>query len=88
MEKIEKSALDEQLSNEAIDVTLPLSPEVGSYHLVSLIAQEISNYFKNKGYVLREGPEIESEYFNFSALNIPENHPARDMHDTFYFENG
>jgi phenylalanyl-tRNA synthetase alpha chain len=88
LEKIEQSALDDQLSKEAIDVTLPLSPEVGSYHPVSLIAQEISNYFKNKGYVLREGPEIESEYFNFSALNIPENHPARDMHDTFYFENG
>ena len=86
LEKIEQSALDEQLSKEAIDVTLPLSPDVGSYHPVSLIAQEISNYFKNKGYVLREGPEIESEYFNFSALNIPENHPARDMHDTFYFD--
>ena len=88
LEKIEQSALDEQLSKEAIDVTLPLSPDVGSYHPVSLIAQEISNYFKKKGYVLREGPEIESEYFNFSALNIPENHPARDMHDTFYFEDG
>ena len=88
LEKIEQSALDEQLSKEAIDVTLPLSPDVGSYHPVSLIAQEISNYFQNKGYVLREGPEIESEYFNFSALNIPENHPARDMHDTFYFDNG
>ena len=88
LEKIEQSALNEQLSKEAIDVTLPTSPEVGSYHPVSLIAQEISNYFKNKGYVLREGPEIESEYFNFSALNIPENHPARDMHDTFYFDNG
>ena len=88
LEKIEQSALDEQLSKEAIDVTLPLSPDVGSYHPISLIAQEISNYFKNKGYVLREGPEIESEYFNFSALNIPENHPARDMHDTFYFEDG
>ena len=88
LEKIEQSALDEQLSKEAIDVTLPLKSDVGSYHPVSLIAQEISNYFKNKGYVLREGPEIESEYFNFSALNIPENHPARDMHDTFYFEDG
>ena len=88
LEKVEQSALDEKLSNEEIDVTLPLSPDVGSYHPVSLIAQEISNYFKNKGYVLREGPEIESEYFNFSALNIPENHPARDMHDTFYFEDG
>ena len=88
LKKIEQSALDEQLAKEAIDVTLPLSPDVGSYHPVSLIAQEISNYFKNKGYVLREGPEIESEYFNFSALNIPENHPARDMHDTFYFEDG
>ena len=88
LEKIEQYALDEQLSKEAIDVSLPLSPDVGSYHPVSLIAQEISNYFKNKGYVLREGPEIESEYFNFSALNIPENHPARDMHDTFYFEDG
>ena len=88
LEKIEQSALDEQLSKEAIDVTLPLKPDVGSYHPVSLIAQEISNYFKNKGYVLREGPEIESEYFNFSALNIPENHPARDMHDTFYFDDG
>ena len=88
LEKIEQSALDEQLSKEAIDVTLPLKSDVGSYHPVTLIAQEISNYFKNKGYVLREGPEIESEYFNFSALNIPENHPARDMHDTFYFDNG
>ena len=88
LEKIEQSVLDEQLSKEAIDVTLPLKSDVGSYHPVSLIAQEISNYFKNKGYVLREGPEIESEYFNFSALNIPENHPARDMHDTFYFDNG
>ena len=88
LEKIEQSALDEQLSKEAIDVTLPLRPDVGSYHPVSLIAQEISNYFKNKGYVLREGPEIESEYFNFSALNIPDNHPARDMHDTFYFDDG
>ena len=88
LEKIEQSALDEQLSKEAIDVTLPLKSDIGSYHPVTLIAQEISNYFKNKGYVLREGPEIESEYFNFSALNIPENHPARDMHDTFYFEDG
>ena len=88
LEKIEQSILDEQLSKEAIDVTLPLRPYVGSYHPVSLIAQEISNYFKNKGYVLREGPEIESEYFNFSALNIPDNHPARDMHDTFYFDDG
>jgi phenylalanyl-tRNA synthetase alpha chain len=88
LEKIEQSALDEQLSKEAIDVTLPLSLDVGSYHPISLIAQEISNYFKNKGYALREGPEIESEYFNFSALNIPENHPARDMHDTFYLDNG
>ena len=88
LEKIEQSALDEQLSKEAIDVTLPLKSDVGSYHPVSLIAQEISNYFKNKGYVLREGPEIESEYFNFSALNIPDNHPARDMHDTFYFDDG
>ena len=88
LEKIEQSILDEQLSKEAIDVSLPLSPDVGSYHPISLIAEEISKYFKNKGYVLREGPEIESEYFNFSALNIPENHPARDMHDTFYFDNG
>ena len=88
LKKIEQSALDEQLSKEAIDVSLPLSPDVGSYHPISLIAQEISEYFKNKGYVLREGPEIESEYFNFSALNIPENHPARDMHDTFYFDDG
>ena len=59
LEKIEQSALNEQLSKEAIDVTLPLSPEVGSYHPVSIIAQEISNYFKKKGYVLREGPAIE-----------------------------
>ncbi len=88
LEKIEQSILDEQLSKEAIDVSLPLNPDVGSYHPISLIAEEISKYFKNKGYVLREGPEIESEYFNFSALNIPENHPARDMHDTFYFDNG
>ncbi len=88
LEKIEQTALEEQLSREAIDVSLPLKSDVGSYHPVTLIAQEISKYFKNKGYVLREGPEIESEYFNFSALNIPDNHPARDMHDTFYFDDG
>ena len=88
LKKFEQSVLDEKLSQEAIDVSLPLRPDVGSYHPISVITQEISNYFKNKGYVLREGPEIESEYFNFSALNIPDNHPARDMHDTLYFDDG
>ena len=56
LEKIEQTALEEQLSREAIDVSLPLKSDVGSYHPVTLIAQEISKYFKNKGYVLREGP--------------------------------
>ena len=55
-------------------------------HPISLVRSKIEQIFKNSGYKIKVGPEIEDDYHNFTALNVPENHPARAMHDTFYFE--
>jgi phenylalanyl-tRNA synthetase alpha chain len=83
---IESQLLASKLSNEAIDVTLPgrkIKP--GSMHPVSKVRKRINSYFKQMGFSNIERPEIETEYYNFEALNIPGHHPARAMHDTFYF---
>ncbi len=80
-----ESSLQEQLSKEALDVTLPgrrQSP--GGLHPVTLTIERITSIFESAGYNVAEGPEIEDEYYNFEALNIPAHHPARAMHDTFY----
>ncbi|OYD16894.1 phenylalanine--tRNA ligase subunit alpha [candidate division WOR-3 bacterium JGI_Cruoil_03_44_89] len=72
-----------------IDITLPgRTPWVGRRHPITICADEICDIFTRIGYSLVEGPEIETEYYNFEALNIPEYHPARDVHDTFYLEDG
>ncbi len=79
-------ALEERLKTEYLDITLPCYPESkGGIHPVSKVTAEIINIFADLGFCLATGPEIESEDYNFTKLNIPENHPARQMHDTFYF---
>jgi len=80
-------AILEKLKTETIDVTLPgRDLEEGGLHPVTMVMQRIENFFKSVGYEVVEGPEIEDDYHNFEALNIPQHHPARAMHDTFYFD--
>ncbi len=82
-------ALDARLREERIDVTLPgRRRAVGGLHPVTITLDRITRIFHAAGYDVAEGPEIEDEYHNFEALNIPPNHPARAMHDTFYIEPG
>ncbi|MCW8194173.1 phenylalanine--tRNA ligase subunit alpha [Proteobacteria bacterium 005FR1] len=83
--KLESAAIEEKLASEKIDVTLPgRAADFGSLHPVTRTIQRIEAIFTSIGYTVEEGPEIEDDYHNFEALNIPEHHPARAMHDTFY----
>jgi phenylalanyl-tRNA synthetase alpha chain len=80
--------LARRLVEERVDVTLPLRPsplETGRIHPVSQVIDEITAIFGDLGFSVAEGPDIESDYYNFTALNFPEGHPAREMHDTFFF---
>ncbi len=87
IKKIELTKINEKLENEKIDVTLPERSFVrGKIHPVSQTIDEISSIFSEIGFSVEEGPDIENEYNNFTALNTPDNHPARDMHDTFYLD--
>ncbi|MBO9697816.1 MAG: phenylalanine--tRNA ligase subunit alpha [Sphingopyxis sp.] len=85
-EVLDAAALDIRLAAEAIDMTLPAdaSPR-GSVHPVSQVMDELAEIFADMGFAVATGPEIEDDWRNFTALNIPETHPARAMHDTFYF---
>lgn len=86
---LEQAALEEQLAEERIDVTLPGRGEPpGSLHPVTRTLRRIEDFFGGLGYEVAEGPEVETDYYNFEALNIPAHHPARAMHDTFYFDDG
>jgi len=85
--EIENTTINEKLEKEKIDVTLPERPFVrGKIHPVSQSIDEISSIFSEIGFSVEEGPDVENEYNNFTALNTPDNHPARDMHDTFYLD--
>jgi len=85
--EIENAEINERLEKEKIDITLPERPFVrGKIHPVSQTIDEISSIFSEIGFTVEEGPDIENEYNNFTALNTPDNHPARDMHDTFYLD--
>lgn len=87
--ELDAQHLEQQLKKEAIDITLPgRQTPTGSLHPVSKVRQRINAYFEQMGFEVVEGPEIETEYYNFEALNIPAHHPARAMHDTFYFGDG
>ncbi|ARJ37945.1 phenylalanine--tRNA ligase subunit alpha [Sporosarcina ureae] len=84
-ETLEQQAIQEQLENESIDVTLPGRPiELGNHHPITRVVEEIEDFFISMGYEIAEGPEVEKDYYNFEALNLPKGHPARDMQDSFY----
>lgn len=84
---LEKAAIDAQLAAETLDVTLPgRANQTGGLHPVTRTLERIEAIFAAVGYTVEEGPEIEDDYHNFEALNIPSHHPARAMHDTFYVD--
>jgi phenylalanyl-tRNA synthetase alpha chain len=84
---LERAELDRRLATETLDMTLPVSAgEQGSVHPVSQVMDELAEIFADLGFSVATGPEIEDDWRNFTALNIPESHPARAMHDTFYFD--
>ena len=85
--EIQNAEINKKLKGEKIDVTLPERTFVrGKIHPVSQTIDEISSIFSEIGFSVEEGPDVENEYNNFTALNTPDNHPARDMHDTFYLD--
>lgn len=74
--------------NIEFDETLPVKEELGSLHPITIVSKEVTDILKRMGFSVISGPEMESEYFNFEALNIPKDHPARDMQDTYWLDNG
>ena len=87
--RIESRQLETRLTGEALDVTLPgKGLAVAGLHPVTRTLQRIETLFHSMGFEVADGPEIETDYYNFTALNQPENHPARSMHDTFYLADG
>jgi phenylalanyl-tRNA synthetase alpha chain len=87
-ETLAGAALDQRLASEAVDVTLPVRPsgiEAGRIHPISQVTEEIAAIFADLGFAVAEGPDIEDDEHNFTALNFPVGHPAREMHDTFFF---
>ena len=88
-EEFKQRAIMEEINNaERIDITLPVDTEVGSLHPRTIVQKQIEDVFVSMGFVVEEGYEIETEYNNFDAVNVPSNHPARDMQDTFWLNNG
>jgi len=86
---LERAALDARLASETLDMTLPAdAAPAGTIHPVSQVMDELAEIFADLGFAVATGPEIETDWHNFSALNIPETHPARAMHDTFYLQQG
>ncbi|MBE7044543.1 MAG: phenylalanine--tRNA ligase subunit alpha [Ruminococcaceae bacterium] len=86
-EELSAKMQEEKLKKEVIDVTMPgKKQELGKLHPLTQVLDEIKNIFVGLGFQIAEGPEVEYDYYNFEALNIPKNHPARDTQDTFYIE--
>ncbi|WAA10199.1 phenylalanine--tRNA ligase subunit alpha [Fervidibacillus albus] len=86
--ELEQAAIQRKLAEESIDVTLPGRPiVVGNRHPLTRVIEEVEDLFIGLGYTVAEGPEVETDYYNFEALNIPKDHPARDMQDSFYITN-
>jgi phenylalanyl-tRNA synthetase alpha chain len=89
--ELKRLALDARLKAETLDITLPLPPGPtarGRIHPISQTIDEITAIFSDMGFSIAEGPDIETDYYNFTALNFPEGHPAREMHDTFFMKPG
>ncbi|MEO6396276.1 MAG: phenylalanine--tRNA ligase subunit alpha, partial [Devosia sp.] len=88
---LKSAALDARLKAERVDVTLPVPPAPtaqGRIHPISQVWDEITAIFSDMGFKIAEGPDIETDWYNFTALNFPEGHPAREMHDTFFLQPG
>lgn len=86
---LEQAELEKQINSaEKIDITLPTNSCTGSLHPRTIIQKQIEDVFISMGFVVEDGNEVETEYNNFTAVNVPENHPARDMQDTFWLNNG
>jgi len=86
---LQAEQLEKTLSQEAIDITLPPRGQaLGSMHPITKVQKLFENFFVNMGFSVALGPEIENEFYNFTALNVPKHHPARTTHDTFYFPSG
>lgn len=84
-EQLKAAALRVKLDREAVDVTMPgTAKHIGSLHPINQISDEMKDLFIGMGYEIADGPEVEFDYYNFEALNLPEGHPARDTQDTFY----
>lgn len=84
-EELNRARREEQLKNEVVDVTVPAQPcKTGTYHPLTLTQEKMCEIFRSMGFDVVDGPEVETDYYNFKALNLPEDHPARDMQDTFY----
>ncbi|MGY3779025.1 phenylalanine--tRNA ligase subunit alpha [Isobaculum melis] len=84
-ERLELEKINQALADEALDVTLPGNPvSIGERHVLTQIIEEIEDLFISMGYQIIEGPEVEQDQYNFEMMNLPKNHPARDMQDTFY----
>ena len=84
---LSKAEKELRLANQKVDISLPsVSKEDGSVHPVTQTINAISDFFESLGFGIESGPETETDYYNFEALNVPENHPAKDMHDTFYLK--
>ena len=87
LDEISLKEINTVISKEKVDITLPENEfKIGKIHPVSQVIDEISSIFSEIGFSVEEGPDVENEYNNFTALNTPENHPAKDMHDTFYLD--
>ncbi|MBR6739651.1 MAG: phenylalanine--tRNA ligase subunit alpha [Clostridia bacterium] len=83
--EVEKKAVAARIAAEKIDVTEPgITPKLGKAHPLTLVRKELENIFTSMGFMVAEGPEVELSHYNFDALNTPDDHPARDMQDTFY----
>lgn len=86
--ELQESEINDEIETDKIDVTLPgVKPSFGSLHPNTIVQNELEDLFKSLGFMVLDGPELESDYYNFEALNIPAFHPARDMQDTFYVKN-
>ncbi len=87
--ELEKAEIENEINSaEKIDITLPVDENIGSLHPRTIIQKQIEDVFISMGFVVEDGNEVETEYNNFTAVNVPENHPARDMQDTFWLDNG
>ena len=88
-DELKQIQLQQKIASETIDVTMPgLSRAIGKIHPLQSTIDRVIDIFVGLGYTVAQGPQIESDYYNFTALNTPPDHPARDMQDTFYFDNG